>query len=189
MSIESIDALVLDSADGAKLGAPRPGRVRFLVGPGDLVRAGQVFAWLESLGRFRGLRIPPGVQGRVEPRPPLRIDAARGDVLLSIAPLSDDGTLAAGTSTSGDAGGWVLEAPMDGQLYQRSSPDVPPFVAPGDRVEPGQTIGLIEVMKFFYPLRFEGATGPMVLDTWLVPDACPVESGRPIARFRPLDPA
>ena len=43
----------------------------------------------------------------------------------------------------------VIRSPMTGVFYCSASPDVPPFVEPGDRVEEGQAVGLIEAMKLF----------------------------------------
>lgn len=43
----------------------------------------------------------------------------------------------------------ALESPMVGVFYLSSSPEDPPFVAVGDIVKIGQTIGLIEAMKVY----------------------------------------
>jgi acetyl-CoA carboxylase biotin carboxyl carrier protein len=43
----------------------------------------------------------------------------------------------------------AIRSPMTGVFYRSASPDVPPFVEPGDRVEEGQVVGLIEAMKLF----------------------------------------
>jgi len=45
--------------------------------------------------------------------------------------------------------GVPLPAPMAGIFYRQPSPDAEPFVEPGDRVEAGDVVGLIEVMKLF----------------------------------------
>src|SRR5438309_889732 len=37
----------------------------------------------------------------------------------------------------------ALLSPMTGVFYRSPSPDTPPFVEPGDRIEEGQAIGLI----------------------------------------------
>lgn len=78
----------------------------------------------------------------------------------------------------------MFEAPMDGQLYLRPSPDVPAFVNVGDLVQPGQTVALVEVMKFFYPLRFERPDA-MRLHAVRAQDARPVESGASVFVFVP----
>jgi acetyl-CoA carboxylase biotin carboxyl carrier protein len=43
----------------------------------------------------------------------------------------------------------TLRSPMAGIFYRRPSPDKPPFVEPGDEVQVGDTVGLIEAMKLF----------------------------------------
>lgn len=45
--------------------------------------------------------------------------------------------------------GVPVMAPLTGVLYARPSPDAPPYVAVGDRVEAGQVVALIETMKLF----------------------------------------
>ncbi len=43
----------------------------------------------------------------------------------------------------------VLTAPVVGVFFSSPSPDDPPYVSVGDRVEVGDTVGLIEVMKVY----------------------------------------
>ncbi len=43
----------------------------------------------------------------------------------------------------------ALRSPMAGIFYRRPSPDKPPYAEPGDEVQVGDTIGLIEAMKLF----------------------------------------
>lgn len=54
-----------------------------------------------------------------------------------------------------------LPSPMVGVFYQAPSPGEPNFVEIGDRVERGQTIGLIEAMKVFNEITAE-ASGTVV---------------------------
>lgn len=46
-------------------------------------------------------------------------------------------------------------APLPGVFYRRPSPDEPPFVEEGGSIAAGDTIGLIEVMKSFFPVEAE----------------------------------
>jgi acetyl-CoA carboxylase biotin carboxyl carrier protein len=65
----------------------------------------------------------------------------------------------------------AVVSPMTGVFYRSASPDVPPFVEVGDRVEAGQTIGLIEAMKVFseIPVDHSGRVVEiLVADTRLV---------------------
>ena len=43
--------------------------------------------------------------------------------------------------------GPAITAPLVGTFYAAPAPEQPPFVAPGDRVEKGQTVCLLEAMK------------------------------------------
>ena len=71
----------------------------------------------------------------------------------------------------------ALESPMVGVFYQSPSPDDPAFVAVGDFVRVGQTIGLIEAMKVYSEVPSEVA-GRVV--------EMPVESGKLVQQGQPL---
>lgn len=47
----------------------------------------------------------------------------------------------------------TVEAQMPGVFYRRPSPEADPYIEPGGVVRPGQTIGLIEVMKTFNEIK------------------------------------
>ena len=70
-----------------------------------------------------------------------------------------------------------LPSPMVGVFYQAPSPGEPNFVEIGDRVERGQTIGLIEAMKVFNEITAE-ASGTVV--------EIPVSSGQLVETGQPL---
>ncbi|MGI4792274.1 MAG: acetyl-CoA carboxylase biotin carboxyl carrier protein [Janthinobacterium lividum] len=71
----------------------------------------------------------------------------------------------------------ALESPMVGVFYQSPSPEDPAFVAVGDVVKVGQTIGLIEAMKVYseVPSEVAGRVTEM-----------PVESGKLVQQGQPL---
>ena len=69
------------------------------------------------------------------------------------------GAGAAGGSTSDD-GLLAFRAPTDGVFYSRAAPDVPPFVSVGQRIQRGQPVGLIEVMKTFNQILYDGDSLP-----------------------------
>jgi acetyl-CoA carboxylase biotin carboxyl carrier protein len=48
-------------------------------------------------------------------------------------------------------------SPITGVFYRSPSPDAPSFVEMGDRVDEGQTIGLIEAMKVFSEIPADGS--------------------------------
>ena len=75
--------------------------------------------------------------------------------------------------------GAFFEAPIDGTLYYAPSPDTPSFVTPGSTVQPGDVIALIEVMKFFYEMKYEGDS-PVVAAERGATDGQPIEAGEVI---------
>ncbi|MCK0197927.1 acetyl-CoA carboxylase [Ancylobacter sp. 6x-1] len=48
-------------------------------------------------------------------------------------------------------------APLPGVFYRRPTPAEPPFKEEGDAVAVGDTIGLVEAMKSFFPVEAETA--------------------------------
>ena len=69
----------------------------------------------------------------------------------------------------------VIQAPLNGIFFDRSSPGVDPFVQVGDRVESGQVVALIEAMKVFNEIHAEKAGRVTAL---LVESGDMVESGQ-----------
>jgi acetyl-CoA carboxylase biotin carboxyl carrier protein len=104
-------------------------------------------------------------------------------VTLSVADVAAAATDE--SSAENEAGTLSFAAPMSGRFYARPSPEEPPFVSPGDTVAFGQTVGLLEVMKTFNRLVYEGEGLPKtarVVD--IVPgDGDDVTRGDPILRL------
>jgi acetyl-CoA carboxylase carboxyltransferase component len=67
-------------------------------------------------------------------------------------------------------------APMEGMFYTRPTPKDPLFAAMGSVVNPGDTLGLIEVMKCFYPVKWEGKKAQRVVDV-VVKESGAVKAG------------
>ena len=83
------------------------------------------------------------------------------------------GSNAADTQIQGN----VVSSPLVGVFYEASSPDADAFVAVGDKVTKGQTLGIIEAMKLMNEIEseYEGT----VLEV-LVKDKDTVEYGQPL---------
>ena len=76
----------------------------------------------------------------------------------------------------------VITAPMVGTFYTGRKPGEPVFVEAGDRVEVGQTIGIIEAMKIMNEIPSE--VDCLVLEV-LVTNGQAVEYGTPLLRIVP----
>lgn len=98
------------------------------------------------------------------------------------APSAPSTTPVPATSRA-EAEGCVIRAPSVGVFYCAPEPDAQPFVKVGDVVQPGDQIGLLEVMKLFSPVTADAAG--TVMET-LVDNAELVEYGQPLLRLEPL---
>jgi acetyl-CoA carboxylase biotin carboxyl carrier protein len=77
----------------------------------------------------------------------------------------------------------IVTAPMIGTYYASPAPSEPPFVSVGDRIEEGQTIGIIEAMKIMNEIAADRSGTVIEI---IASNAQPVEFGSPLVR---LDPA
>ena len=75
-----------------------------------------------------------------------------------------------------------ITSPMVGTFYRAPAPDAPPYVEPGKRVVPGDTLCIIEAMKLMNELECE-VTGTIV--EVCVENAQPVEYGQVLFRVDP----
>lgn len=144
---------------GKTLAAPQVGVWTPSVRSGDAFEGGRVLGVLSVLGRRIAVTAPVGSSGEV-------VSAARpgpveyGSALVEVRERSAAGVGGrAGASANASPGtaGTAVRSPIDGIFYRRASPDEPAFVEVGAVVAVGQTLGLVEVMKTFNPIRSEVA--------------------------------
>jgi acetyl-CoA carboxylase biotin carboxyl carrier protein len=81
-----------------------------------------------------------------------------------------------------DEGLVTIDSPMVGVFYTAPAPGEPPFVSPGEAVEEGQTVCIIEAMKLMNEVA---AKHNGVIEKVLVENAEPVEYGQPLFALRP----
>jgi acetyl-CoA carboxylase biotin carboxyl carrier protein len=80
-----------------------------------------------------------------------------------------------------DAGLHVVKSPIVGTFYGSPSPGAPPFVSPGDRVEKGQVICIVEAMKLMNEIEAD-ASGEVV--KCFITNGQPIEFGQPLFFIR-----
>jgi acetyl-CoA carboxylase biotin carboxyl carrier protein len=73
-----------------------------------------------------------------------------------------------------------LLAPLPGIFYRRPSPEEAPFKEVGDAISAGDTLGLVEAMKSFFPVEAE-TSGKLV--RFLVEDGEAVEAEQAVAEM------
>ena len=181
----TLSALVTAADDDTlTLRAPHIGRFTVALQDGQLVEPGVLLGTLEVLRARHPVVAPAGAVGRLARMTSRRRarPVAYGEELLRLRAASV--TAGGALEDAADEGvpdlpanAVVFRAPMDGQFYRRPSPDA--VVAPGD------TIGLIEVMKFFYPIELEGDAS-MRVERIFVEDSTPIESEQILVVFVPL---
>jgi len=91
------------------------------------------------------------------------------------------GAAAAQPAAGDDAGVHMVKSPIVGTFYASPSPGASPFVAPGDHVEKGQVIGIIEAMKLMNEIESDVA-GEVV--KCLVSNGQAIEFGQPLFSVR-----
>jgi acetyl-CoA carboxylase biotin carboxyl carrier protein len=85
--------------------------------------------------------------------------------------------LAAAPPADPDAGLHIVKSPIVGTYYGSPSPGAAPFVSPGERVEKGQVICIVEAMKLMNEIESD-ASGEIV--------KCYISNGQPIEFGQPL---
>jgi acetyl-CoA carboxylase biotin carboxyl carrier protein len=80
-----------------------------------------------------------------------------------------------------DAGLHIVKSPIVGTFYGSPSPGAASFVSPGDHVEKGQVICIVEAMKLMNEIESD-ASGEVV--KCLVTNGQPIEFGQPLFSIR-----
>jgi acetyl-CoA carboxylase biotin carboxyl carrier protein len=205
-----LELVALDAAaGGVELRCPGPGRVRWDRGPGEVLVGGSVVGTLVRDERAYVLAVPAGVRGAV-----VSVALAHqwnpcghGDLLATLSTAIADGDghaaqsvgagLRAGPNRPSHAAGagadaraaaadgvWEVRSPTHGTFYTRPAPGAAPYAAAGSVVESGQTVGLVEVMKCFSPILFDGAPfGRGIVREVLVGDGAEVRADQLLLRI------
>jgi acetyl-CoA carboxylase biotin carboxyl carrier protein len=75
----------------------------------------------------------------------------------------------------------MVKSPIVGTFYESPAPGAPPFVKPGDQVQAGQVLCIIEAMKLMNEIESD-ASGEVV--KLMVSNGQPVEYGQPLFALR-----
>jgi acetyl-CoA carboxylase biotin carboxyl carrier protein len=71
----------------------------------------------------------------------------------------------------------TIKSPLPGTFYRAPEEGGTPYVKEGDVVQPGDVVGLVEVMKTFTELKAEHEG---VIDRFLVESGDPVDAGQDV---------
>jgi acetyl-CoA carboxylase biotin carboxyl carrier protein len=75
----------------------------------------------------------------------------------------------------------LVKSPIVGTFYDSPSPDAPPFVGVGERVQPGKVLCIIESMKLMNEIEAETSG---IVESKLVMNGQPVEYGEALFAVR-----
>lgn len=159
--------------------APQVGRVSLFSQLPRLLTEGSVVGTAQTLRTTYTLQMPAGGPWTLRRREVDERDTGVGvGAQLLELQLWEEG----GADEHSDAhadGSEHYTSPMAGQFYLRPAPDKPAFIRVGDIIEPGTQLGLVEVMKFFYPLVFEGE-GRWKITEIFAEDSTSLDAGDPV---------
>jgi acetyl-CoA carboxylase biotin carboxyl carrier protein len=75
----------------------------------------------------------------------------------------------------------LVKSPIVGTFYEAPSPELPPFVRVGERVQPGKVLCIIESMKLMNEIESETSG---IIESKLVMNGQPVEYGEALFAVR-----
>jgi acetyl-CoA carboxylase biotin carboxyl carrier protein len=122
----------------------------------------------------RGVPVPPAPTS-------FQIPTASA-VPTSPAQEVSSGTTAPAKAAATEEGLHIVKSPIVGTFYESPSPGSPPFFKPGDTVEVGQVLCIIEAMKLMNEIEAD-VSGELVKR--LVNNGQPVEYGQSLFSIRP----
>jgi acetyl-CoA carboxylase biotin carboxyl carrier protein len=112
----------------------------------------------------------------------VRISRQPSTVVQSVAPLAAAPVAALAVAppaanAAEDVSGHQVKSPMVGTFYGAASPTSGPFVTPGQQVNVGDTLCIIEAMKMMNQIEADKAG---IVEAILVDDGQPVEFDQPL---------
>ena len=152
-------------------------------GPFNLITLRKLVAMMEKHGltevslknadtHWKLRRGPEAVPGYIMPQMPAQLPPAAPQ---AAAPPPTAAPPAPAAET-----GRFIKSPTVGTFYSSASPDDPPFVKVGSRVEPDTVVCLVEAMKVFNQIQAE--TSGVVAEV-LISSGDSVEFGQPLFRL------
>lgn len=84
---------------------------------------------------------------RLTPHPPTRLSVTLGGAALEIEWPAASAPVPVPVHEEVVANGPTVDAPLVGTFYHAAGPGEAPFVRPGDVVQEGQQVGIVEAMK------------------------------------------
>ena len=177
--------LLLQDVDGVQcLCSPAVGTIVALADNNDVISANDVVAEISVLGVRYQLIAPDTVQHRIAFADDLNLSqgVAYQQVIASLATVVD-GEESTPDVASENLSELCVLSPQAGRFYHRPAADAEAFVNAGETISAGKTIGLLEVMKTFSPVKWNPAPGnpqTAVVVKYRIADGNDVEDSQPL---------
>jgi len=177
--------LLLRDVDGVQcLCSPAVGTIVALTDNNEIISANDVVAEISILGVRHQLIAPDTVQHRIAFADDLNLSqgVAYQQMIASLATVAD-GEESTTEVTSDDLSDLCVLSPQAGRFYHRPAADAEAFVNAGETISAGKTIGLLEVMKTFSPVKWNPAPGnpqTAVVGNYRIADGNDVEDSQPL---------
>jgi len=177
--------LLLKDVDGVPcLCSPAVGTLVALANSNEIISANDVVAEISILGVRQQLIAPDTVQHRIAFADGLNLSqgVAYLQVIASLATVVEGAEIATEV-VSEDLSELCILSPQAGRFYHRPTADAETFVNAGETISAGKTIGLLEVMKTFSPVKWNPAPGnpqTAVVGKYRIADGNDVEDAQPL---------
>jgi biotin carboxyl carrier protein len=161
------------------LRAPTVGTFTPAGGEDTTLSGGTVLGHLDRAGARHAVLVPDAVSGAASDVAPAGSWVEYGTLLARVGATRSRSRSAkksaAGEVAEAPPGTTIVRADTDGTFHARREPTAPPFVTEGARVEKAATLGLVEVMKTFTPIRTSAAG---TVSRIFVKDGASVQAGQ-----------
>ena len=177
--------LLLKDVDGVPcLCSPAVGTLVALANNNEIISANDVVAEISILGVRHPLIAPATVQHRIVFADGINLSegVAHQQVIASLTTVVESPESATEVASE-DLSGLCVLSPQAGRFYHRPAADAEAFVNSGETISAGKTIGLLEVMKTFSPVKWNPAPGnpqTAVVGKYRIADGNDVEDAQPL---------
>ncbi len=154
-------ARALADGSGWELLAPSVGYFGNAPQAGDQLSGGTSAGTLTILNLTHQLSLPNGVTGWVDSQPSAiqNLAVQHGQTLFTIKRSSAENLVEITDSSKSSIDGLIFKSPQAGRFYRRPDPHSPLYCEDGDLIKSGKTVGLLEVMKTFNPVKYQAIDG------------------------------
>ena len=182
-----------EDGDGWELLSPGVGLFANPPEPGMQLSPGDCAGMLIVLDRPHPLHVPEGVIGWVdgELSESRHLPVEYSQVLLRIQRNRNQSSIPVpGDDAATGAAAFILHSPQAGRFYRRPDPKSANYCEPGEEIKIGRTIGLLEVMKTFNPVKYQAGgklPAAVTIKSFLAEDGADVAEGQPLVEFEESD--